>query len=136
MKEHGKLILGFILVGVIVVFSVINTAKTTINFGFTQYNFPLIFVIIGSAVVGGLIVIFTLLSNYWKQRKEIKVLKRQLADAKVDTEAQVLAEGAELYAQLAAKDQKIVQLERKIKIYTEGYTQPIQLSEIDEHIAD
>lgn len=136
MKEHGKLVLGFILVGVIAVFSVINTGRTTVNFGFKEYHFPLIFVILGSAVVGALIVSFTLLSNYWKQRKEIKQLNRKIDEAHKATDAKVMAEGAELYAQLAAKDQKIIELERQIKIYTEGYTQPIQLSDIDEHIAD
>lgn len=136
MREHGKVILGFILVGVIVIFSVINTGKTTVNFGIQQFDFPLIFVIVGSAVVGALIVVFTLMSNYWKQRKEIKILKNQLEDAKKETASKVMAEGAELYAQLAAKDQKIIELERQIKIYAEGYTQPISLTDIDEHIAD
>lgn len=136
MREQGKLVLGFILVGIIAVFSVINTGQTSVNFGFKEYNFPLIFVILGSALLGGLIVSFTLLSNYWKQRKEIKTLKRQIEEVSKVTESKVMAEGAELYAQLAAKDQKVMELERQIKIYTEGYTQPIKLTDIDEHIVD
>ncbi|QIL46466.1 LapA family protein [Vagococcus coleopterorum] len=136
MREQGKLIFSFILVGFIAVFSVINIRPTRVNFGFAEFEFPLIYVILGSAVVGALIVGMSLFSSYWKQRKKIKRLEEEIKEAEQGVEGKVLASGAELYAQIAAKDQKIVELERQVKIYAEGYTQPIQLSDIDEHIAD
>ncbi|SDN46078.1 LapA family protein [Alkalicoccus daliensis] len=56
MKGQWGLIIGLIIVLVIAVFAVINVDPVTVNFGFGEADWPLVLVILGSVLMGGLIV--------------------------------------------------------------------------------
>ncbi|MBS4199999.1 DUF1049 domain-containing protein [Bacillus sp. FJAT-49732] len=56
MKRQWNLILALILVLIIAVFSVINVDIVTVNYLFGKAEWPLILVIIGSVLLGALLV--------------------------------------------------------------------------------
>ena len=57
MKNQWRVIVGILLILVIVLFAVANNMTVPINFGFTTIQSPLILVIIGSALLGALILL-------------------------------------------------------------------------------
>lgn len=120
MKDHGKLITGFILVCIVVIFSVINTRRVVVNFGFTEITSPLIFIILGSAIVGALIVFITWFSNFWKQRKELKRLKSELEDLKANFDAKLSDAVIDTKADLAMKEEEVKVLEAQLEAANEG----------------
>ncbi|MBS4178357.1 LapA family protein [Lederbergia citrea] len=56
MKRQWNLILALIVVLIIAIFSVINVEPVTVNYLFGKAEWPLILVIIGSVVLGALLV--------------------------------------------------------------------------------
>ena len=118
MKDHGKLITGFLLVCVVVIFSVINTRRVVVNFGIAEITSPLIFIILGSAILGALIVFITWFSNFWKQRKELKSLKNELKDLKENFDAKMSDAVIDIKAELATKDEEFKMLETRLENLT------------------
>lgn len=118
MKDHGKLITGFLLVCVVVIFSVINTRRVVVNFGFAEITSPLIFIILGSAILGALIVFVTWFSNFWKQRKELKSLKNELNELKENFDAKLSDAVIDIKAELATKDEEVKMLEVQLETLT------------------
>ncbi|MDF0478877.1 lipopolysaccharide assembly protein LapA domain-containing protein [Vagococcus sp. PNs007] len=118
MKDHGKLITGFLLVCVVVIFSVINTRRVVVNFGIAEITSPLIFIILGSAILGALIVFITWFSNFWKQRKELKSLKNELKDLKENFDAKMSDAVIDIKAELATKDEEVKMLETRLENLT------------------
>lgn len=82
MKKQWQVIVGIILVFIVIIFAVINTEKAAVNFGFVTYQWPLIFVILGSFVLGVLIMLLSFYATIWKKNREIKQLQRELIERK------------------------------------------------------
>ncbi|EOS7875204.1 DUF1049 domain-containing protein [Enterococcus hirae] len=80
MKKQSSVIIEFLLVLIIVVFAVLNNRNVPVNFGIASFSAPLILVIIGSAIIGALIVFVTASTTLWQQKKQIKQLKQELSD--------------------------------------------------------
>ncbi|EPF4329099.1 LapA family protein [Enterococcus hirae] len=80
MKKQSSVIIGFLLVLIIVVFAVLNNRNVPVNFGIASFSAPLILVIIGSVIIGALIVFVTASTTLWQQKKQIKQLKQELSD--------------------------------------------------------
>lgn len=114
MKHHGKLLLGFVLVFVIAIFSVINTEPVIVNFGFKRVQSPLIFTILGSALIGALIVLIAWSTSFWKQRKELKELRYKIGEQEAGKEAAVAKEREYYDLLLHEKNQQIGLLETKL----------------------
>ncbi|KAA9178153.1 DUF1049 domain-containing protein [Enterococcus durans] len=89
MKKQSGVIIGFLLVLVIVLFAVLNNKNVPVSFGVASFSAPLILVIIGSAIIGALIVFVTASTTLWQQKKQIKQLTQELAEAQKDVEAKV-----------------------------------------------
>ena len=87
MKKQSGVIIGFLLVLVIVLFAVLNNKNVPVSFGVASFSAPLILVIIGSAIIGALIVFVTASTTLWQQK--IKQLTQELAEAQKDVEAKV-----------------------------------------------
>lgn len=104
MKKYSKLIIGAILVFILVVFSAINTNHVRVNFGFTTLSSPLIFVILGSTLLGCVIVLLFFFSNSWQQRRELKRLRGLQADHE-----------ERLASALASKDEELAALREKFE---------------------
>ncbi len=94
MKAQWRVLLGFVMVFIIVVLSIINTEVVEVNVGFATYKSPLIFVILCSAICGACIILFTFYSSLWKKNKEIKNLKAELKNIvnKYDEKVSVVEE--------------------------------------------
>jgi lipopolysaccharide assembly protein A len=70
MKMQLYLLFGFIFTLIIATFAVINVADVEINYLFGTANWPLVLVILGSAVIGGLSVgLFGLIKIIQLQRQ-------------------------------------------------------------------
>lgn len=80
MKNQWRVIIGFILVLLIVVFAVLNSQSVPVNFGIWEINGPLILIILGSAILGAVIVLLTSTTALWQQRKRVKELEGKQAE--------------------------------------------------------
>lgn len=106
MRKYNKLIVGVVLVFIVVIFSAINTARVKINFGFTSLTAPLIFVILGSTLLGCVIVLLFSFTTSWQQRQELKKLRKLQASFE-ETKALELAEKDQRIADLEADFQRL-----------------------------
>ncbi|MDM5298908.1 DUF1049 domain-containing protein [Bacillus pumilus] len=93
-KQQWTIIFAFIFVLIVSVFAVINVRPVQVDYLFGTAEWPLILVIIGSVLMGGLIVAFAGIFQIVKLKRELKVLKAERAAAttapvkKVDKEVQ------------------------------------------------
>ncbi|MEB2269997.1 lipopolysaccharide assembly protein LapA domain-containing protein [Bacillus safensis] len=80
-KQQWTIILAFIFVLIVSVFAVINVRPVEVDYLFGTAEWPLILVIIGSVLMGGLIVAFAGIFQIVKLKRELKALKAERADA-------------------------------------------------------
>ncbi|MEH7223429.1 lipopolysaccharide assembly protein LapA domain-containing protein [Bacillus sp. JJ1566] len=82
MRFQWNLILGLIFALIIAIFAVVNVDSVRVNFVFGYTEIPLILIILGSALLGGLIVgMFGILRQY-KQQRQIKKLEKEIEQVK------------------------------------------------------
>ena len=86
MKFQWTLLLGLAFALIVAVFAVINVDSVTVNYLFGESEWPLILVILGSVLMGGIIVgsvglfrMFVLQREVKALRKKNKTLEEQLA---------------------------------------------------------
>lgn len=87
MKHQWRIILGFVLVLVVVLFAVGNNNLVDVSFLVVEMKAPLILIILGSAIIGALIVVLTSVSTIWSQKRTIKKLQNTLTDFQEDFDA-------------------------------------------------
>lgn len=86
MRKQWKILLGFILVLLIVIFALSNSQEVPVNFLVNKIYLSLVLVIIGSALIGALVVLLTSGATLFQQRKEIKQLKKTIHSYETDNE--------------------------------------------------
>lgn len=86
MRKQWKILLGFILVLLIVIFALSNSQEVPVNFLVNKIYLSLVLVIIGSALIGALVVLLTSGATLFQQRKEIKQLKETIHFYETDNE--------------------------------------------------
>lgn len=79
MRFQWSLILGLFFALITAIFAVLNVNPVPVNFGFDVVSIPLILVILGCALIGGVVVGSYGIYRQYKQQKEIKSLKAELA---------------------------------------------------------
>jgi putative membrane protein len=79
MKMQWSLIAGLIFALLTAVFAVINVDPVQVNFFFSVVSLPLILVILGCALIGGVIVGSYGIFRQYKLQKQIKNLTAELA---------------------------------------------------------
>lgn len=94
MKKQWKVFLGFILVLVIVIFALSNSQEVPVNFLIKKIYLSLVLVIIGSALIGVLVVLLTSGATFFQQRKEIKQLKESIQSYEANNEQKLAEEKA------------------------------------------
>ncbi|MFC4771476.1 LapA family protein [Enterococcus hermanniensis] len=94
MRKQWKVFLGFILVLVIVIFALSNSQEIPVNFLVKKVYLSLVLVIIGSALIGAVVVFLTSGATLFQQRKEIKELKTTLQEYEVNNEQKLADEKA------------------------------------------
>ncbi|MEH7775511.1 LapA family protein [Bacillus altitudinis] len=114
-KQQWTIILAFIFVLIVSVFAVINVRPVQVDYLFGTAEWPLILVIIGSVLMGGLIVAFAGIFQIMKLKRELKALKAERAAAvtaptaspkKVDKDVQKKTNVTPLKEQPASFDRK------------------------------
>lgn len=118
MKKNWKMILGIILALVVVIFSMMNMEKATVNFGFTTVKQPLVILILVSVLIGAILVALFSSGSMLSKKHEIRKLNKALDSEKGDREQaiqeriQTLQENYE--QMLKEKDDQIQSLEAKV----------------------
>ncbi|MDM5320831.1 DUF1049 domain-containing protein [Bacillus altitudinis] len=111
-KQQWTIILAFIFVLIVSVFAVINVRPVQVDYLFGSAEWPLILVIIGSVLMGGLIVAFAGIFQIVKLKRELKALKAEHASApavsnkKIDKDVQKKPNVPPLKEQSASFDRK------------------------------
>ncbi|KIY21123.1 MULTISPECIES: LapA family protein [Mesobacillus] len=77
MKFQWTLLLGLAFALIVAVFAVINVDSVTVNYLFGQAKWPLILIILGSVLMGGIIVGSVGLFRMFVLQREVKTLKKQ-----------------------------------------------------------
>lgn len=96
MKNQWRVVVGLVLVLIVVIFAVLNNQTVPVNFGFTKISGPLILIILGSAIVGALIGLLTSTTTMWKQKKQVKELRKEIEGYKTDTDKLVQEEAEKI----------------------------------------
>lgn len=82
MKQQWTLIFALFFALIIAVFSVVNVAPVPVDYVFGVAEFPLIMVILGSALAGGFVVGLFGTIRMMRQNRRIRTLERELQAAK------------------------------------------------------
>jgi lipopolysaccharide assembly protein A len=77
MKFQWTLLLGLAFALIVAVFAVINVDPVTVNYLFGESEWPLILVILGSVLMGGLIVGSVGLFRMFVLQREVKSLRKK-----------------------------------------------------------
>ncbi|MEO1770446.1 LapA family protein [Candidatus Enterococcus ferrettii] len=94
MKRQWKVILGFVLVLIIVVFAVLNNQEVPVNFGFSKLYSPLILIIIGSAIIGALVIFLTSSATMFQQKRQVKQLQSQIDEFETNNQEKLAEDKA------------------------------------------
>jgi lipopolysaccharide assembly protein A len=86
VRFQWTFILGLFFSLVVAIFAVVNVESVSVNYLFGYANIPLILIILGSALVGGLVVgLFGVIRQYRLQRR-VKMLEKELGKVKLPIE--------------------------------------------------
>ncbi|OEH91495.1 LapA family protein [Bacillus solimangrovi] len=77
MKVQWNLLLALVFALIVAVFAVINVESVTVNYAFGTAEWPLVLVILCSALLGGLIIGSTGLIRLYKVQRQVKLLHRE-----------------------------------------------------------
>jgi uncharacterized integral membrane protein len=80
MKAQWTFILILVFALITAIFAVFNVAAVKVHLIFTETDVPLILVILGSTLLGGLIVGLIGMTRQFKLKRTIKLLEKQLAE--------------------------------------------------------
>lgn len=89
MKNQWRVYLSLFFAFIIVIFAILNNQMVTVNYGFGQFEAPLVLIIFGSALIGAISVSFIATSATWRQKKKLKKLQKELANYHETFEAKV-----------------------------------------------
>ncbi|MGG0644484.1 lipopolysaccharide assembly protein LapA domain-containing protein [Sporosarcina gallistercoris] len=80
MKSQWMLVFGLLFALIIAVFAVFNVGKVPVDYVFGEAHWPLVLVILGSALLGALASgLFTVFRSV-RTRREVSVLQRQITE--------------------------------------------------------
>ena len=117
MKVQWALILGLIFAIIIALFAMVNIEDVPVNYMFGEAYWPLILVILGSALIGAIISASFSLVRIFSLQREAKQLRKQL-DQKEPELQQELRELRELLAlkdaELTRRNNEFYALEQRV----------------------
>ncbi|MEC1178312.1 lipopolysaccharide assembly protein LapA domain-containing protein [Metasolibacillus meyeri] len=129
MKTQWTLLIGLVFAIIIAVFAVVNVDQVPVNYIFGEAHWPLILVILGSALIGAVISASFVFFNLFSKTRHIKHLTKDLEqrdrqmerleqdlqqrDYQINRLEQDLNVKIQQQAQLPNKEQEIVQVEEQ-----------------------
>ncbi|WP_159881358.1 LapA family protein [Paenibacillus puerhi] len=87
MKAQWMLILTLIFALITAIFAVINVEPVRVNFMFTQTDIPLILVVLGSTLLGGLIAALLGLIRQFRLKRTMRQLEKRIAELEAERTA-------------------------------------------------
>ncbi len=78
LKFQWNFLVGLLFALIIAIFAVVNVDSVRVNFVFGYTEIPLILIILGSALLGGLIVGMFGIFRQYKQQRQIKKLEKEI----------------------------------------------------------
>lgn len=87
MKFQWTLIFALVFAILVAIFAIANIAAVPINYVFGKAEVPLVLVILGSTLLGGLIVGLVGIIRQYRLQRRIRSLEKQLEEAKAEQEA-------------------------------------------------
>ncbi|WP_312474987.1 lipopolysaccharide assembly protein LapA domain-containing protein [Neobacillus sp.] len=95
MRIQWNLILALIFTFIVAIFAVLNVSSVKINYLFGNSEIPIILIIIGSALLGGLVVGMFGTLRQFKLQMKVKKLEKDLNEMK-SRENQVIEQNADM----------------------------------------
>lgn len=79
MKFQWLILLGLIFAVIIAIFAVVNVADVPVNYVFGEAQWPLILVILGSALLGALLSATVAIIRTYALKRKVKSLQKEMA---------------------------------------------------------
>lgn len=89
MKGQAKLILSIIVLIIIAIFALQNTASVTLDLIFNQFQTPLVLIILFSLLIGVIVGLIVSATQATAKNAEVKNLKNQLAVEKENHQREI-----------------------------------------------
>ncbi|MBN8208427.1 DUF1049 domain-containing protein [Bacillus sp. NTK071] len=86
MKGQWGLVIALVFALIIAVFSVVNVDPVQVNYVFGTSDWPLVLVILGSVLMGAILVLGFGMVKYYRLKKELKKLQKENAQLRADAE--------------------------------------------------
>lgn len=103
LKNQWSILLGLLFAIIIAIFAVVNVNAVAVNYVFGQSEWPLVLIILCSALLGALVSGFFAMFRSIQQNRRLKELRKQL-DEKEMTIATLTNEKTQLDNQQISKD--------------------------------
>ncbi|WP_107839671.1 LapA family protein [Metasolibacillus meyeri] len=115
MKTQWTLLIGLVFAIIIAVFAVVNVDQVPVNYIFGEAHWPLILVILGSALIGAVISASFVFFNLFSKTRQIKHLTKDLEQRDHQMER--------LEQDLQQRDYQINRLEQDLNVKIQQQTQ-------------
>lgn len=86
MKGQWGLVVALVFALIIALFSVVNVDPVKVNYVFGTSDWPLVLVILGSVLMGAILVLGFGMVKYYKLKKELKKLQKENAQLRAESE--------------------------------------------------
>ncbi|MFY4774757.1 lipopolysaccharide assembly protein LapA domain-containing protein [Metabacillus sp. RGM 3146] len=94
MKRQWSIILTIVFALIVAIFAVNNVDSVKVNFLFGQTQWPLILIILGSVLMGGLLLGSTGMFRTYALKRRVKELEKENDALKIEAEKHRISEGA------------------------------------------
>jgi lipopolysaccharide assembly protein A len=95
VKVQWALIFGILFALIVAVFAVINVDPVTVNYVFGESEWPLILVILGSVLMGGLIVGLVGVFRVFALQRKVRSLEKEKAALQAGAEKEIAESAAD-----------------------------------------
>ncbi|MCT6923081.1 lipopolysaccharide assembly protein LapA domain-containing protein [Metasolibacillus sp.] len=128
MKNQWTLLIGLVFAIIIAIFAVVNVDQVPVNYIFGEAYWPLILVILGSALIGAVISASFVFFNLFSKTRQIKHLTKDVEQR--DQQIEQLTKDVE------QKSEEIQQLEKDLHAKEKQLTkqQHVQLPNVEQEI--
>ena len=128
MKNQWTLLIGLVFAIIIAIFAVVNVDQVPVNYIFGEAYWPLILVILGSALIGAVISASFVFFNLFSKTRQIKHLTKDVEQRDQQIE--------QLTKDVAQKNEEIQHLEKDLHAKEKQLTkqQHVQLPNVEQEI--
>lgn len=128
MKNQWTLLIGLVFAIIIAIFAVVNVDQVPVNYIFGEAYWPMILVILGSALIGAVISASFVFFNLFSKTRQIKHLTKDLEQRDQQIE--------QLTKDVAQKNEEIQHLEKDLHAKEKQLTkqQHVQLPNVEQEI--